>query len=115
MFNRFSVNSTVHRKWAVFILGVTLLFVAIRWFGAYNQSGLRNPDSFDYAQMGRELTRGNGFSTRQLLPRHLTYLSERNLLNENPIPNLYRYPGIVVAHAIFQLCIDDLEKAGMAQ
>lgn len=53
------------------IVGV-LLFVVISglWFWGFNTTFFLNPDAYDYAQMGREISNGNGF--RKKLERTFT-------------------------------------------
>lgn len=54
--------------------------------------GLWRPDAFDYAQIGRELAEGRGFSSRQAIyALHLTFLRDAGLLDAD-WPNLHRFP-----------------------
>ena len=61
-------------------------------FAAVAVDGLSRPDGFDYAQIGRELAEGRGFSSRQAIyALHLRFLKEHDLL-QAPWPNLHRFP-----------------------
>jgi 4-amino-4-deoxy-L-arabinose transferase-like glycosyltransferase len=54
--------------------------------------GLWRPDAFDYAQIGRELAEGRGFSSRQAIyALHLAFLRDHGLLFAD-WPNLHRFP-----------------------
>ena len=52
------------------------------WVWGFNTSYLTRLDAHDYAQMGREISEGNGFSTLQTFPRHIRYFHERGFLEE---------------------------------
>jgi len=61
-------------------------------FAAVTVDGLSRPDGFDYAQIGRELAEGRGFSSRQAIYMlHLRFLEDHDLL-QGPWPNLHRFP-----------------------
>jgi len=64
------------------------LTVATAWNAGFSVVDFVSPDAYDYAQMGREIRSGYGFSTRQLLPRHIPYLFERGYLRTGHPPNL---------------------------
>lgn len=81
------------------------------WWGAADPDTVRSADAFDYAQMGREIGRGHGFSTLQIFPRHVPFLSERNLLDRDPWPNLHRYPMQPVLNAAAQTFVSDTRLA----
>jgi hypothetical protein len=87
--------------------GVAALF----WWSAANPGTVRSPDASDYAQMGRELARGHGFATRQIFPRHVPFLAERNLLEGDRWPNLYRYPVQPILEAVAQTFVSDVRMA----
>ena len=94
-------------------LGV-LTIASCCWLFAFNPS-LIYPDAYDYAQMGREIARGNGFSSQQLLPRHIPFLAEHGLWDTRPWPNLYRYPATPFWVAAAMLFIDDPIYASVIQ
>jgi hypothetical protein len=84
---------------------VVLAFVcalAMSWLHAPTWPTLLQ-DGCDYAQMGDALHRGDGFTTRQIMPRHIPWMHEQGLLQQSAWPNLYRYPmqPILVAAALY--------------
>jgi 4-amino-4-deoxy-L-arabinose transferase-like glycosyltransferase len=61
-------------------------------FAVFAVDGLWRPDAFDYAQIGRELARGNGMSSLQAIyALQLEFLHEHGLL-DSAWPNLHRFP-----------------------
>lgn len=74
-------------------LGAGVLTAAsILAFARSTDDGLSRPDGFDYAQIGRELVEGRGFSTRQAIyALHLRFLEDHALLQAD-WPNLHRFP-----------------------
>ena len=100
---------------ARFLLGLGILTIATCcWLFSFNPS-LIYPDAYDYAQMGREIARGNGFSSQQLFPRHIPFLAEHDLWDTRPWPNLYRYPATPFWVAATMLFIDDPIYASVIQ
>ena len=77
-----------------------LVFSAFSWLG---HGGLRNPtfdvDSFDYAQMSRQVWRGEGFTMQQTFPYVLRFLREHGVSTEPPWPNTTRFPLIALQEA----------------
>lgn len=61
-------------------------------FAALTVDGLSRVDGFDYAQIGREIAEGRGFTSRQAIYMlHLRFLKEHELL-QSDWPNLHRFP-----------------------
>lgn len=88
------------RHTAVLVLLVTCAAIAT-WVIAYRHapSALVVVDAHDYAQMGRQLARGEGFTSQQSFPFLLGWLAERGLATEPPWPNLTRFPLPILAIA----------------
>src|SRR6185369_8905927 len=83
-----------------------LLAVAVAVFAAWSwlaHGGLSSPafdvDSFDYAQMARQLYRGQGFTMQQTFPYVLHFLSAHGVATEPPWPDTTRFPLIAVEEA----------------
>ena len=57
-------------------------------------------DTYDYAQMGRQVYRGEGFTSLQTFPYVLGFLAEHGISSEPPWPNTTRFPLMSVLHAI---------------
>jgi 4-amino-4-deoxy-L-arabinose transferase-like glycosyltransferase len=89
--------------------------VAIVWFWGFNTAYFTNPDAYDYAQMGRELSNGNGFSTLQIFPRHIPFLKQKNLLEQKNWPNLHRFPLPTILNAVLYRITKDIIKAAILQ
>jgi len=53
---------------------------------------LRFPDAFDYAQMGRQISRGEGMTSLQTFPYALGWLAEHDRDASPPWPNVWRFP-----------------------
>ncbi len=99
------------------ILLIILFFTLIGvWVLNFNYlEFLQHKDCMDYSQMGRELARGNGFSTLQIFPSHLKYFKEKGLSFDKPVPNLYRFPLPVISNAIFYKITGNILNAGIIQ
>lgn len=81
---------------------LTLLFLAIAvWLLTYWRTfdGIVPYDAQDYAQMGRQIYRGRGFSTEQIWAPEIRLLKERNLLLKD-WPNLHRFPLPCISDAL---------------
>jgi len=85
---------------------LALVLAALFSFG-YTRDQFYNADAYDYAQMGRELAEGRGFTGLQAFPRHLVFFHERGMGPDEPWPDLYRYPLSVAGNALFQLLVAD--------
>lgn len=97
---------------AFLVLFATVIVV---WCDGFTLAQFVSRDAHDYAQMGREIRSGHGFSTLQLFPRHIAYLDQRGLLHSEHIPNLYRYPLPTLANAFFLLFTPDVVRAAVIQ
>ncbi|MCK5003788.1 MAG: hypothetical protein KAS21_01805 [Candidatus Aminicenantes bacterium] len=100
------------------ILILTSIFISliIIWIIGFNYHGFfKNKDNMDYAQMGREVKKGNGFSTTQLFPGQLRYLQEKGFLKKKNIPNLYRFPLPILSNTLFQFIVKNPVKANIIQ
>jgi len=77
-----------------------ILFAAWSWLA---HGGLAEPtfdvDSFDYAQMSRQLYRGEGFTMQQTFPYVLHFLDEHGISITAPWPNTTRFPLIALQQA----------------
>lgn len=108
-------NSTWDRKRATIAFGCFFALVAGIWAAQFTTGWFDSPDAYDFAQMGREIVRGHGLSTKEVFPRHIAFLQEKGLLNQEHLPNLYRYPMPTFANALAQLFISDPLKASIVQ
>jgi 4-amino-4-deoxy-L-arabinose transferase-like glycosyltransferase len=102
-----------------FILPLGLLIVTtVLWYLGYSKAYFIKSDAYDYAQMGRELFAGHGFTTAQIFPRHIPYMAKEGHLIDDigHWPNLYRCPLPTIADAAFQFLIrDDVIAAAIYQ
>lgn len=57
------------------------------------------PDSYHYAEMGRQIVRGAGFSSQQAYPYLLSWLRERGHPVAPPWPNVTRFPLMTLIDA----------------
>jgi len=90
-----------------------LAAAAVIWQWGFNTSYFANPDAFDYAQMGRQLADGKGFSTLQVFPKHIRYFHQTGYLQKENCPNLYRAPLPVVLNAFFYKLTGNIVKAAV--
>ena len=97
-----------------YVLALLLfLTVSIIWTCAFSTVNFRRPDAYDYAQMGRELGRGNGFSTLQVFPRHIRFFHDRGFLEKDNWPNLYRCPMPSIINAFLYKITGDIVQASV--
>jgi 4-amino-4-deoxy-L-arabinose transferase-like glycosyltransferase len=89
------------------------LIITIIWFWGYNTSYFATPDAHDYAQMGRQISDGNGFSTLQIFPRHVSFLDKIGFLRKENWPNLHRYPLPTICSALLYKITNDIVKAAV--
>ena len=94
--------------------GLAALLAVIFALG-YTREQFYNADAYDYAQMGRELAEGRGFTGLQAFPRHLVFFHERGMGPEEAWPDLYRYPLSVAGNALFQLFVADSITAAIVR
>lgn len=104
----------MQRSNSLVLLG-SVLVGATLWIAGLTTEPFHANDSYDYAQMGREIRLGHGFSTLQAFPRHLAFLEERGLLDQPHWPNLYRYPLPTLLHAAAQSVAPDFVWAAVLQ
>lgn len=71
-------------------------------------------DAYDYAQIGRQIRQGHGYTTAQTFPRHLPFMQEKGLL-DGQWPSLLRYPLTPTLNAVAQLFIADPVTAAVVQ
>ena len=94
---------------------ILLICIIVAWIEQLPSSTLEDNDAFDYAQMGRQIRLGKGFSTLHLFPRQIPYLYSHGYLKTEPAPNLYRFPLTPLANAATQLLVPDPERAAVVQ
>ncbi len=86
------------------------------WVATFSSATLGGPDAFDYAQMSRQISSGQGLTTLQLFPRQINWFKNHGYdVSSTPPPNLFRYPLIPLASAAVQLAGPDAEHATMIQ
>jgi len=95
--------------------GGLALVLAVLFSLGYTREQFYNADAYDYAQMGRELAEGRGFTGLQAFPRHLVFFQGRGMGPEEPWPDLYRYPLSVAGNALFQLFVEDSITAAIVR
>ena len=91
---------TGRRKAAAAAL-IALLAAGV-WWATYDAwfIGLGYPDAHDYAQMGRQLSRGEAMTSQQTFPYVLGWLHAEELPTQPPWPNLHRFPLPVLTNAL---------------
>jgi 4-amino-4-deoxy-L-arabinose transferase-like glycosyltransferase len=109
------LKAGAYQKYAVPAFLFLFLAIVAAWAAGFGEEDFTNPDAYDYAQMGREIRRGHGLSTRQLFPRHIPFMAARGYLNSEHIPNLNRYPLPTIANAFFQLFSRNVARAAVLQ
>ncbi len=108
-------NSLLSDKYSIAAFLILFIVIVIIWCSGFTRAYFTNYDAYDYAQMGREIKSGHGFSTKQIFPRHIPFLSQKGYLDSEGIPNLYRYPLPTLANAFSQILTADLIKAAIIQ
>lgn len=91
------------------------LVAVVLWTALFTTARFEKRDAYDYAQLGRQIRSQEGFSTRQIFPRYIPYLSEKGYLDSERWPSLHRYPALPVAAAFFQLFIPDIVVAAVVE
>jgi len=82
-------------------LSVTLVAGIAAWHAfATSPQHLIYPDTFDYAQMGRQLSRGEGMTSLQVFPYSLGWLDAQGQETAAPWPNIWRFPLPVIVRAV---------------
>jgi len=99
-------------RWA-WLIGTAYVCIAA-WVWVACQVGPKpNPDACDYAQMGREIYRGHGFATTQMMPRHIPFLDEHGYLDREHWFNFSRFPLPAMTDAAFCFVTDDAMMAAV--
>ncbi len=91
-----------------------LIATAALWTAVFTTHRFVDRDACDYAQIGRQIRQGHGYTTRQTFPRHLPYMQEKEQLEEE-WPSLLRYPVSPTLNASSQLFIAEPVTAAVAQ
>jgi hypothetical protein len=97
---------------------IALLFfilISSLWISQFTLSYFQNPDAYDYAQIGRELSKCNGFSTLQIFPRHIPFLQTKGFLSAPHWPELLRAPLAPVADAFAMIIFSNPVVASVVQ
>ena len=100
---------------ALFLFLVISLLVAALWFWGFNTHSFNRRDAFDYAQLARQVYRGEGLSTLQIFPRHIPYFHAQGILDASHWPNLYRNPLVAITGAAFQWFFESTTVAMVIQ
>ncbi len=93
---------------------VFFIATAACWVSSFSTQRFVDRDAYDYAQIGRQIRLGNGYTTRQTFPRHLPYMQEKGYL-EKEWPSLLRYPASPTLNALAQLFATDPVVAAVVQ
>lgn len=67
--------------------------------GADGSRGFTFPDAYHYADIGRQLARGDGMTTLQTYPYVLAWLHEKGVPTAPPWPNVTRFPLLPLIYA----------------
>ncbi len=95
----------------------TIFFVATGalWLMLFTTDRLVQRDAYYFAQLGRQIRLGHGYTSGQIFPRYIPYFQERGFLHDGEWPSLHRYPVAPTVAALFQLLLSDEIVAGAAQ
>ncbi|MEM7581919.1 MAG: glycosyltransferase family 39 protein [Acidobacteriota bacterium] len=96
------------------LAGIFFLAAAALWLATFSTDRFVDRDAYDYAQIGRQIERGEGFTTLQTFPRHISYMEQQGML-EGPWPSLLRYPVSPALNALAQTVITDPVTAATVQ
>jgi 4-amino-4-deoxy-L-arabinose transferase-like glycosyltransferase len=99
-------------------IGLSLLItlvVAALWIWAFNTHSFDRRDAYDYAQLSRQVYRGDGLTSLQIFPRHVPYFQRLGILSSGTWPNLYRNPLLTLTGAGFQLFFENVIVAMVIQ
>ena len=92
------------RRWQVtgLVGAFAILEMAALWI--LSPHTLNFPDAFHYAEMGRQLYRGEGFTSLQTYPYILSWYESHGVPLTPPWPNVARFPLITILYAaVFHL------------
>ena len=81
-----------HRLVKVFLYVSLVLLIMTFYTASEGRYGLRNAESMDYAQLGRNLALGRGFTTQCVRPASMWYLIEHSKKRD---PMIARHPDIL--------------------
>ena len=84
--------------WTLLVLALSATLSAVEL--ATSNPTLRYPDAFDYAQLGRQLWSGQGFTTLETYPYVLSRLAELGVDTGAPWPASSRFPLPIVSAAV---------------
>lgn len=115
VFNIVALQKWSHTRLCGIICILLVSFFSILWWLGFQNVQFSGADQYDYAQMGQEILKGNGFSTIQIFPRHVKFFHEKGYLYSNSWPNLYRYPLPTIYNAFFQIFFQDRIRASVFQ
>jgi hypothetical protein len=95
------------------VIALVFSFIAaVLWVSCFSVARFADRDAFDYAQIGRQLRQGEGFTTRQTFPRHIPYMAQRGMVDA-PWPSLLRYPVLPALDAAAQTLEPDPVRASI--
>ena len=96
------------------MLVVTLIASLAAWHAfATSSQKLVYPDAFDYAQMGRQVSRGEGMTSLQIFPYALGRLEAGGHDVGAPWPNMWRFPLPVLARAASFTVLGESDAAAL--
>jgi 4-amino-4-deoxy-L-arabinose transferase-like glycosyltransferase len=104
----------VGRARLLLALGVVLAALLVWTVGHLGSSrSLATLDALDYAQMGRQLARGEGPTSLQTFPYELGWLRAQGHATTPPWPNLRRFPLPPVASAVAMRVVGESDLAAL--
>jgi hypothetical protein len=107
--------TATYRRYGMIAALMFFVLTSVVWASLFTTARFLKRDAYDYAQLGRQLRSGQGFSTRQLFPRDLPYLHANGELEAEAWPSLHRYPALPVANALFLIPISDPVRASVVR
>ena len=96
------------------LVGVFFVFTVGVWLAFFSIHRFVDRDAYDYAQIGRQVRQGHGYTTRQIFPRHIPYIEQKGTLGED-WPSLLRYPVSPTLNALAQRLVADPVQAAVVQ
>ena len=108
-------NANKRHPHVLLLAGFLSVAVAVVWGSLFTIDRFVDRDAFDYAQIGRQLAHHEGFTTRQVFPRHIPYLDGIGLLKEAEWPSLLRYPIPPIMNAAAQAVFNDPARSAVVQ
>ncbi len=98
--------SPAFRHRPVVLALILSIAAATLWAASFTTDRFVDRDAYDYAQIGRQIRQGAGFTTAQTFPRHLPTMQQKGLL-DGDWPSLLRYPVPPALNAVAQLLVAD--------